>query len=421
MKKPMACLLIILALCLSVSQAAPVTQAKSLVMIDAETGQLMWAKNPDEKLYPASTTKLMTAILYYEANQDNLGREFTVGQVVNQTPPGSSIMGLKVGDRAMPRDLLFGLMLPSGNDAALVAAADHSGTVEAFVEKMNEKAKEYGMTDTHFTNPHGFHDPNHYTTARDFAILAYRYNQIPELRKIAATKTYSYASQKDATMELLLVNTNHLLGPTPADQQYYYEYATGMKTGYHDQAGYCLVSSGEYQGQAVIAAAFGYANTQTRFTEAKTILEYGLKGFTTVSAREFFPGGAYQMESDKLKIVEYNYGVLPAEVQVKEEDIKLDKDVAQAVAQGKNLTKTFAPANGLTYPVKAGQQVGQLNYGVGKDVVYTAPVVAARDFARQQMPGMYTGVRHAIKRSYDKKAFIEEVIYLGLDFTRQAG
>lgn len=214
--------------------------AASAVLIEAETGTVLYSKNADERRAMASTTKIMTAILTIEAG--DLDREFTVDPYAIMVE-GTS-MGLREGDIVSRRDLLYGILLPSGNDAANAAAVSVSGSMSAFVGKMNEKAETLGLENTHFVTPSGLDADNHYTTALDLANLTAYAMKNEIFREIVRCKS-KQIEFGNPPYKRTLYNSNKMLSR--------YEGAIGVKTGFTDNARRCLVSAAERGGVTLIA------------------------------------------------------------------------------------------------------------------------------------------------------------------------
>ena len=214
--------------------------AKSAVLIEAETGTVLYSKNAEERRAMASTTKIMTAILLIEAG--DLDRRFTVDPYAIMVE-GTS-MGLREGDIVTRRDLLYGILLPSGNDAANAAAVSVSGSMSAFVKKMNEKAEELGLENTHFVTPSGLDADGHYTTALDLANLT-AYAMQNELFREAVSCKSKQLEYGNPPYKRWLYNSNKMLSR--------YEGAIGVKTGFTDNARRCLVSAAERDGVTLIA------------------------------------------------------------------------------------------------------------------------------------------------------------------------
>jgi D-alanyl-D-alanine carboxypeptidase/D-alanyl-D-alanine carboxypeptidase (penicillin-binding protein 5/6) len=214
--------------------------AKAAILIDADSGRVLFEKNKDDKRPVASTTKIMTTLLLLESG--DLDTEFTVDPVAIQTE-GSS-MGLQEGDIVSKRDLAYGMMLPSGNDAANATAYLLGGDLSGFAKMMNDKAAALGLTSTHFITPSGLHSPNHYSTAYDMAMLTREAMENEVFRDIAATESIKI-EYGNPPYGRWLSNSNKLLT--------LYDFCTGIKTGFTDEAGRCLVSSASKDGVNLIA------------------------------------------------------------------------------------------------------------------------------------------------------------------------
>lgn len=246
---------------------APEVSAVSAVLINADTGSVLYEKNAYEKRAMASTTKIMTALLTAEAG--DLDRKFTADSYAINVE-GTS-MGLREGDIVTRRALLYGMLLPSGNDAANAAAVSVSGSMRAFVELMNGKAKELGLNDTHFANPSGLDADGHYTTAYDLAMLTAKAVSNPIFADICRCA--------DARVEFgnppylrSLANSNKML--------WQYEGCIGVKTGFTDNARRCLVSAAERDGVRLIAVTL---NAPDDWNDHRDMLDYG---FTQVKPTE---------------------------------------------------------------------------------------------------------------------------------------
>ncbi len=254
--------------------------AAAVMLLDARSGLVMYSKNADQTIYPASTTKMMTCMIVLE--QSETSDMVTCGQEVVFSSEYST-MGLVPGEIISVRDLIYGMMLVSGNDAAAALAVYIGGSIEGFADMMNEKAKELGMTNTHFTNPHGAHDDNHFTTAEDMAKLAMYAYQNPDFMSIVATTIHQPADTNMATEKPLLDNSNRLIrNDVNSYAKWYNEYATGMKTGYTSQAGYCLVASASKNNQDLIALIFNHESTNDRFTLANELFSFGYENYAQV-------------------------------------------------------------------------------------------------------------------------------------------
>ncbi len=259
----------------------PQITATAAILIDAQTGNVLYEKNAEKKMYPASTTKIMTALVALDAvkNQEiSLEQPLELSDAAFKTldADGSSI-ALKVGEKMSLKGLLEGLLIASGNDAAVVIAEGIAGSTEQFVQRMNEKAAEIGLENTVFKNPHGLHDEGHYTTAKDMAHLAQIAMQDDAFRSIVEC-AHIYLPATNMSDKRYFINTNNLVSRMRYPY-YYYDKATGIKTGSTDAAGYCLVSSAESNGKSVIAVVFDAEDIAISHNESKAVLEHGLTDF----------------------------------------------------------------------------------------------------------------------------------------------
>ena len=261
---------------------APALTSESAILIDGKTGNILFEKNSTKIMYPASTTKIMTALVVLDAIKNNEtapDKVFTLSQAAFDTlaADGSSI-GLKVGESMTVQGLLQGLLIASGNDAAAVLAEGIAGSQDAFVLRMNEKAAELSLRNTHFVNPHGLHHQQHYTTALDMAALAFEAMKHEAFREIVEC-AHIYLPATNMSDERYFINTNNLVSRMRY-AHYYYDYATGIKTGSTTEAGTCLVSSAEKNGTSVIAVVFKASDVSVSHNESKELLEYGLTAFS---------------------------------------------------------------------------------------------------------------------------------------------
>lgn len=245
---------------------------ESAIVINGENGEWLYQKNEKERVYPASTTKIMTALVAIE--KGDLNDLIEVGSEVEKRTEGESSAFLQQGQTYSLKQLLSALMLPSGNDAARTIAVyvahldDASMSVDEsisyFADLMNEKAQDLGATDTNFVNPHGLHNDQHYTTAADMALIVQEAMQNEIFQQVVNQEVYQ-------DEEVTFHNTNLLLD---ADSPYYYEGANGIKTGYTDRAGRCLVSSATRNGETVITIVF-LSTEEEVWSDSTALLDYG--------------------------------------------------------------------------------------------------------------------------------------------------
>lgn len=255
---------------------------RSALLVDVNTGQVIYQQNADTKQYPASITKVMTALLVREHTDPNAIVTVTSSALEGLDAAGSSV-SLVVGEKMSVDELLHCMLISSGNDAANVLAEYTAGSVSAFVDMMNQKAKDLGCASTHFMNPHGLHHDNHYTTARDIYIITREFIADPVLMQISNTVSYVVPATNKSS-ERILTTTNYLISGV-STSRYIYTYARGIKTGTTTPAGYCLVSSAEKNGLYLVSVILGCGKDETSgdimsFVETKRMFEYGFSSFS---------------------------------------------------------------------------------------------------------------------------------------------
>jgi serine-type D-Ala-D-Ala carboxypeptidase (penicillin-binding protein 5/6) len=244
----------------SAEEKEPAVVAASAAVIDSFTGDFLFLKNENAIQYPASSTKILTAFLVIEAG--DLDKPVTVD--LSDTKVEPTKLDLKPGEQYTRRQLIYGLMLKSANDVAMALARDNAGSIEAFAEKMNRRAAELGSTNSHFANPNGLHDPSHYTTAHDLALIARAAMEQPFFRQVVGTIYYTWNSPKGVVQ---LRNHNRLLR--------HFAGCNGLKTGYTRAAQQVLVSSALREGHEVISVVL-HTDKPGIWEDSKALLTYGL-------------------------------------------------------------------------------------------------------------------------------------------------
>lgn len=255
---------------------------RSAILVDVNTGQVIYEQNADSRQYPASVTKIMTALLIREHTDPDEIVTVTETSLQGLDSAGSSV-SLVVGEQMSVNELLHCMLISSGNDAANVLAEHVGGTVAAFVDMMNHKSAELGCTGTHYMNPHGLHHEQHYTTARDIYIVTREFVADPLLMQIANTVSYVVPATNKSS-ERILTTTNYLISGV-STSRYIYTYARGIKTGTTTPAGYCLVSSAEKNGLYLVSVILGCGKDEASgdvmsFVETKRMFEYGFGNFS---------------------------------------------------------------------------------------------------------------------------------------------
>lgn len=322
--------------------------AAAACVINGETGEVIFAENADAQLPMASTTKIMTALLLCEAH--DFDRQITVTEEMLKVE-GSS-MGLLPGDRVTYRDLLYGMMLASGNDAANAAAISLAGSVSAFADRMNEKAAALGLTRTHFVTPSGLDADGHVTTAKELAMLASAALSNEEFAKAAAAES-AVLCYGNPPYRRTLKNHNRLLSE---------EGVIGVKTGFTKKAGRCLVSAARRDGKLVIAVTLHDPND---WEDHRRLLEEGFAGITTT---EYSPAMATYM----LPVIGGGEDAL----EVRIEPYRVNTVQTEAISTRIDLPKF------LYAPVQKGEEIGRISYFLGEKTLATVPIVAGADVAQ---------------------------------------
>lgn len=341
-------------------------ESEAAFLMERSTGNTLYEKNAEEKMYPASTTKILTAILAIE-NCD-LNEMATVSKnAVSLVPKGYSNAGLVAGENLSIENLLYALMLNSANEAANVLAEHISGSIDEFCKLMNEKAKEIGCTNSNFVNTNGMHDENHYTTAKDLALIANYCMNNETFRKIVSTTTYELPDTNIIKMQRIMKNTNMLIFE---NSKYYYEYAIGVKTGFTSQAGNCLVTCSSKDGIEFIGVTLKSGTSTTdsglRFTDGKSLLEYGYENYVLTTI----------IEKDTLID---NIEIKNATKETKNLSIVVENDITDFVQKNLEIKQTNVEINNeLEAPISKGTVVGKITYTVGEKA-YSTNLIAQTD------------------------------------------
>lgn len=303
--------------------------AGAAIAIEESTGRVLFEKNAYTKMYVASTTKIMTAIVTLE--NGNMNDTVTISK--RAALVGGSSIKLRYGEKVLLDDLMYGLMLRSGNDAAIAIAEHIGGSVEGFVAMMNKKVAELSLKNTHFKSPHGLDSPNHYSTAYDMAMLTRYAYKNPSFRRIVATKSIYRANRQ-------MTNTNEILHVYPG--------ADGVKTGFTSLAGRCLVSSAKNGDMRVIGVVLNCKDRNTRMAVTKSILNSMFENYTLTKLVE---------KSEVVRAIPVIKG-LNSEVEIIAEELILlplrndEKEILEF--------KVEAP-NFIEAPIERGKKVGEIN------------------------------------------------------------
>ncbi|MBO5142914.1 MAG: D-alanyl-D-alanine carboxypeptidase [Clostridia bacterium] len=355
-------------------------ECPNVILIDADTGRVLYENNSEIQAYPASTTKIMTAILSLE--NAKLDTYVTANySAVMSVPVGGSNTAIQVGEALTVKELLQALLIASGNDAANILAEHIGGSTESFASMMNTKAKEIGCTNTNFVNANGLHDENHYSSAHDLAIMyKYAWDNFSEFRDIVSTVRFRLPiTEKYSDDNRVFINSNRLIIPSSGsdNKNYYYEYTTGGKTGYTTEAKNCLVASASKNGFNLIAVVLGGTQDEKgysyRFMDTKELFEYGFANLSkeTIAKKDTV--------IDSIKISN-----------APEDNNLLNVILADSLTLTINLedvTKDFVPTVNLNEvieaPVKAGDKLGTATYTI-YGTEYIIDLVAGNDIEKQE-------------------------------------
>ncbi len=261
------------------TQADVTIDAPVALLMDANTGKILYEKNAHEKIYPASTTKIMTAILALENR--NLSHVAKVSyNAIFSVPVGYSNANLQLDEELTMEQLLNVLLIPSANDAANVIAEDIGGSVESFASMMNTKALEIGCKNTHFVNANGVHNEEHYSTAYDLALMGQYAMKNEDFRRIVSTVRYTLPiTNKYEKADRIFLTTNNLIN---SKSNQYYEYCIGTKTGYTDAAKNCIVATAKKNDFELICVIMGAANNadSNKFKDCVSLFNFGFDNYT---------------------------------------------------------------------------------------------------------------------------------------------
>jgi D-alanyl-D-alanine carboxypeptidase len=346
----------------------PTVNAPVALLMDSGTGEILYEKNAREKMYPASTTKIMTAILALE-NRELTDTATVSYNAIYTVPVGYSNANLQLDEVLTYEQLLYVLLIPSANDAANVIAEDIAGSVENFAVMMNEKAKEIGCENTNFVNANGVHDENHYSTAYDLALIGRYAMQNETFRKFVSTVRYTLpATNKYETDDRIFLTTNRLINSKSGQ---YYEYATGIKTGYTENAKNCIVASAKKDDMELICVILGAgndSNSTNKFSDCITLFDYGFENYkyeTLCQANNVFKTITPRSASKDTKSLDVLY----------ENDISAFMEVTESADD-------FSPEveldEKLKAPITKGSVIGKVTYTVD-GIKYTTNLIAGQD------------------------------------------
>ena len=364
MEKKIVTLLLILIITIQ-----PITHANTdpnilspaAILMDAETGQVLYDKSAKERLYPASITKVLTAIIALEKNE-NLNEKVIIGKdVPYQIASNSSAIYLLPGEVVTLEQLMYALMVESANDAAVAIAEHTAGSVENFAKLMNDKAKELGATDSHFINPHGLHSEDHYTTAYDMALIMKEAIKNPVLRKLMTTSNYIIPETNEQQTRYLW--TKNRLYKSEGDE-FYNDKVIASKTGFTTEAKNTLISAAENNGMSLIAVVLNGQSASTYY-DTSALFDYGFTSFETstlIRKDDFVKEQGIEKGSKPLQIVSRST--------IKYVKTKNNSD---------NINETIKISQNLPSTISKGDVIGTIEYSVGNEKVGEAQLVAGNE------------------------------------------
>ena len=336
---------------------SPEISSRSAILIDNKTGQVLYDKNANEKMFPASITKILTALIVLE--NCNLDETVTASyNAISNIPEGYVIAEIQGEEQLTVEQLLEMLLIISANDSANVLAEYVGGSIDSFVSMMNTKANELGLTNSHFTNPYGLQDENHYSTAHDLAIIMQHCLENEDFRRIAGSVSCSIPATNKSDVRSY-TSSNQLILP---DNPNYYSYVTVGKTGFTTEAGHCLISCAYKNDLELICVVLGGSivnGVSTRFPESKALYEYGFNNFSLKNIAN--PGdviteievsnGSPDTKSLNLAFSDSIYALVNnSDINTNyTPEIHLNTDILAPIAQGDVLGKVVYNINGIQY------------------------------------------------------------------------
>jgi len=343
--------------------------SEAVILIDSQSDKIIYSKNANEKMYPASTTKILTAILAIETLP--LDKKLIASyDAVMTIPSGYSNAAIQVGESLTVKELLEVFLVHSANEAGYILAENISGSISAFANLMNKKASEIGCINTHFTNPSGLHDENHYSTAYDLAQIAKYCMKNETFRSIVSMPSCTIAAT-DKYEERYFRNTNEMLN---SKSQYYNENIIGIKTGYTSQAKNCLISAIKKDNTELISvvlgaqASVGENGLSGKYTDTATLLEYGIEHYTFKRVA---------LSGEIITQIE----VENASSNTKNLDLILEKDIDALIhnlINIENLNPKIELNDNITAPISKNEVLGTITYTID-ELTYTSKLLASHD------------------------------------------
>ena len=349
----------------SATNQKPTINSRRYVIYDRNSKKAIYGKDDNKQTAMASTTKILTATVVLETCKD-LNEVVTISAKAART--GGSTLGINAGDKITVNDLLYGLLLRSGNDTAVALAEYIGGSVEKFAELMNNKAKEIGLENSHFVTPHGLDDPNHYTTAYELAYLTDYALKNEKFLNIVGTK-YATISINGISREIK--NTNELL---LSDVEGVY----GVKTGFTNNAGRCLVTSVKRNNMDLIVVVLGADTRKDRSKDSLKLIDYAFKEYKIVNVQEFVDKEFEKWKQINKNRIYINKGRDNVELELSELEVK-------NIVTNQNLSVEINSLNYLEAPVEKGRKLGTVIIKNGEDIIDEADIITSKEVERKNV------------------------------------
>jgi len=359
-------------------QPFPTIHAGAAILIDMKTGRVLYEDNADTTMFPASTTKILTGIMALEnldLNQTVTATDAAIAPITLE----HSAMGILRGEELTVEQLIYGMLVYSANDAANVLAVTMGGSIEGFAEMMNKRAAELGATNSHFVNPHGFHDDNHYTTARDLAIISRYAMQNEKFREIVKTSKYFIPPTNKYKQDRNLITTNHLISKYKTTALYY-KPAIGIKTGSTSQALSCLVAAAEKDDNEFLSVLMkcpnqGMAEMAYSFSDTKALFEYAFDNYKYISVASkdkiISDSKVYEAKDNARVALCPNEDIsmlLP-------KNIDLEKDIITDIKVNENIEA----------PIEKGQVLGHVSFTYKNELLGETDLIASNAVERDMV------------------------------------
>lgn len=353
--------------------------ARSFFLMERKTGNILMARNEDMMLFPASTTKVMTALIALQATED-LSEIVTISDNAMDQPDDASMVPFKAGEEVTMKDALYGLLLRSGNEAAVAIAEHVAGDVTSFVENMNQTALMLGCVNTHFVNPSGLHDELHQTTARDLATILNAAMENETFREIISTASYDLAGT-NRNPPRNIENSNLHIQP---GNNYEYRPSIGGKTGFTSRAGYVLVEAAAQDGVELIAVAM-YSGKYSRWPDTSRLFAYGFTQYSSVTPEEIYAANPVTIQINGFSTNDPDIGEL--ELDIRAVDPSRDVRFTNLKSVVDDIMDNFSDYTNIRWdvehraPIQQGQVMGVISFYLDQEEPVEFELLAARSIA----------------------------------------